>query len=315
MTQLLKLAQIFYAAAQNSDTPRIDEIKANKRQEIQKHIDHMDYDLLKKDTINYYSIIKEDPTLLDNIANILVGDTDFYLKIKQDKKELANAIFELMVNRHSPHYSINNTIQLWGSFLDHRLIRQYEQSLINLLAKYIKINQNKSDEDKDYGAIYHITHAIGNLLRDPQIAPYIDAAPLERIISSIHPKELPAFDNDKRQLKTTDILKLLMSQHNKKDLAMDKLKKIFSKSSPQAQHLLRSVLWQSYLGFNYDSKKFMLDEGGSPVDANMRPVAIYGKVSPANTVSWNEYSAEDKEERAKWKEIFNDYKLVPFIEF
>ena len=318
MDRLLKMAQIYLQCAEDIIEPELspeDRIKQEIRQRMSFH-DMIDVARAVK---NYYHIIKSDPILFNEVAvfltPILIQDPKLLTK---NQPELVNAIFE--EGMRSP--SIDNDdllhgIKTWGSFLNPSLIKEYERKLLTDL----KNESNKEDGNDKPSEYYETLSSIAAILKDKEINKYFNVNLLERVLAANDPARLPAFDPKKQQFKINDILKMLKSRDNDiyrgLQLTYPLLLDIINKSTPQAQQLLRTVLWQSYGGamFHGRTSKFMLDEAFQPINVDGDKMDVYGTISPASDVAWNQYSVEEQTEREKWKKTFSDYGIVPFIEF
>lgn len=259
-------------------------------------------------------MIKNDPLLLDEIATFIANKIARGYTIEgigfpnKTHQELIDKVFQIVMNM--PHYhevkGVIHILDWWGDILSPDAIRQFTAQILNRL-------KEASEHDK-----WEMHTLIQDMLQNPRVRPHINTALFEKVLSYHDPSRLPEFNPEKPKFNTTDIIAMLKG--NKRDklhnLDYPKLLEIISKSTPPAQELLRSVLWQSYGGYSqYTSKKFMLDAENKAIDVNMKPVEVYGKISPANNVSWNQYAVEEMSERDKWHQVFNDFGIVPFIEF
>ena len=305
MHPLVKKAHLFLTLAQGS---RMEAVKEEKRQQIREALQNYNPPIVIRLVKDFYHLIKQDPQLLDDVAQYFVKYLYNLDKLPfiTTQKELCDKIFIIALANTDDFTMPIKIIKWWGSFLDPNLIREFTRRLLQWL--------KDTPEDEQW----IVLNTLQNIVNNDKIRPYINTTLFERVLSIHSPHRLPMFDPTKAKLNSTDILAMLKGhRHSDKmdSLMYPDLLKIINKSTPQAQELLRSLLWQEYGGQMYTTRKFRLDQENKPVDIEGRPIELYGRLAPANTTSFNQYDTKEQEERKQWHQSFTDFNVVPFIEF
>ena len=310
MHRLLKIAYNFLTLAQVAS--RMEQVKEEKRQQVIGAMQHYKPEVLIRLVKDFYHLIKEDPSLFDKVAQYfanLISHLD-KLPFTTTQKELCDKIFIILLDKTDDFTLLTfnaspiKLIEWWGSFLDPSLIREFTKRILQWL-------KDLPESDK-----WIVLSIIQNMVANPKLRPYINTTLFERVLSIHSPERLPAFDPAKRKFNTTNILAMLKGYEGLKkldNLRYPQLLDIINKSTPQAQDLLRSVLWEEY--GSQKIRKFRLDAENKPVDLESRPLELYGHIMPAHTSSFNQYDMKKQEERKQWHQVFNDFGIVPFIAF
>lgn len=320
MHHLLKAARLFELMARSVEDQKpllIDQVKEDKRQQIRKALETgasvVDIvSMIKK----YYNIIKQDDQLFRDVAARMVAfigaGYDLSKKIGAKYAELHSKMFQLVLERDTFDnlYPAAKMLEWWGAGISPDLIRQFTHKIL------VRVKAEKELEGQTQ--LHEPLNFIRSLITNDKIKPYLNVPLFEKVLSYHDPSRLPVFEPHAQRFNTTDIMKMLFSRdriNSNFNMRLPDLLDIINKSTPQAQELLRNTLWQEYRWGSFDSRKFMLDESNRPMDVNLKPIEIHGKIGPASDVSFGQYSDEDQAEREKWRQVFMDFKKVPARSF
>ncbi len=318
MHHLLKSAIFFELMARGAEEQKPSKIKQTKEDKKQQIRDALTLINMRSSFVKikeYYNIIKQDTQLFHdvatNIAQSIRAGYDFRKEINTSKySELHNKIFEIFLQSPDDLGKAVKILEWWGASISPDLIRQFTHKIL------ARVKEERDIEDQPH--LFEPLEFIRSLISNPKIKPYLNTTLFEKVLSYNDPSRLPVFEPHAQRFNTTDIMKMLFSRdriHSNFEMRMADLLDIISKSTPQAQELLRNILWQEYSWGALDTRKFMLDEANKPMGLNLQPLDIHGKVAPASDVSFNEYSDKQQAEREKWRQVFTDFKKVPVVPF
>lgn len=318
MHYLLKAARLFELMARSAEDQkisRVEEVKENKRAQIRDALQNKPFAAVIPMIKKYYNIVKQDAELLQlvalKISQSIRAGYDFDKTFGSKYSELHNATFAIFLEGSFDYFRhAAKILEWWGDSISSDLIRQFTHKVLE------RVKSERELEDQPQ--LHEPLNFIRSLLLNQKIKPYLNTALFEKVLSYNDPSRLPMFQPRAQRFNTTDIMKLLFSRdriHSNHDMRMPDLLDIISKSTPQAQELIRNTLWQEYQWGSYDTRKFMLDESNRPMDVNLKPIEIHGKIGPASDVSFGQYSDEEQAEREKWRQVFMDFKKIPARDF